>query len=300
MKFADLWPLVRQTVQEFRADNGPRLGAALAFYTALSLSPLLLVVIAIAGAVFGAEAARGEIASQIQDMVGAEGAKAIEGMLANQPSGTGTLMTVVGIGTLIAGATGVFAQLQEALDTVWNVRRPSAGGIWSMVRDRMLSFSLVFGLAFLLLVSLVLTALLTALNGWLERNLPGAGLWIGIGNQVLSFALTAALFALIFKILPHARPTWRDVGIGAIITASLFTLGKYLIGLYLGRAAVGSAYGAAGSFVVVLVWIYYSTQILLIGAELTQVYANRFGSGLERPVGGKAGSNNSKHGMAIA
>lgn len=284
MKAADIWFLMKETAKAFWADNGPRLGAALAFYTALALSPLLLVVIAIAGMAFGADAARGEIASQIQDMVGEEGAQAIETMLAShQAASIGTLMTIVGVVTLILGASGVFAQLQDALDTVWNVQRKSSGGVLGMIRDRAVSFSLVAGMAFLLLVSLVVAAVLTGLDGWLQAHLPGAGLWLKIGNHVLSFLLTAAMFAMIFKVLPHAHPSWRDVRIGALLTAALFTLGKFLIGLYLGRAAVGSAYGAAGSFVVVLVWIYYSTQILLFGAEFTQVYATKFGSGFGNP-----------------
>jgi membrane protein len=279
MKAADIWYLVKQTGTEFWADNGPRLGAALAFYTALSLSPLLLVLISIAGIAFGDEAARGEVAGQIQDLIGEDGAKAVETMLASQKStGSGTVMAIVGIVTLIVGATGVFGQLQAALDTVWNVE-PKGGGILGMLKDRALALSVVGGMAFLLLVSLLVAAFLTGIDGWLQANVPGAGFWLKATNQILSFLLTAALFAMIFKILPHANPSWRDVRTGALLTAALFTLGKYLIGLYLGRAAVGSAYGAAGSFVVVLVWIYYSTQILLFGAEFTQVYATRFGSG---------------------
>jgi membrane protein len=280
MKAADVWYLVKQSVQEFFANKCPRLGAALAFYTALSLSPLLLVVISIAGVAFGEEAARGEIAHQIQDMVGEEGAKFIEKTLAGHKSpASGTLMTIVGIVTLVIGASGVFGQLQDALDTVWNVQPKEGGGILGMIKDRALAFSLVAGMAFLLLVSLVVAAVLSGLDEWLQAHLPGSGFWLKAGNQVLSFLLTAALFAMIFKVLPHANPTWRDVRTGALLTAALFTLGKYLIGLYLGRAAVGSAYGAAGSFVLILVWIYYSTQILLLGAEFTQVYATRFGSG---------------------
>jgi membrane protein len=286
MKLADVWPLVKDAAIGFWNDKGPRLGAALAFYIALSLSPLLLVVIAIAGAAFGEDAARGEVAHQIQDLVGEDGAKAIQSMLASQhSSGTGILWTIVGIVTLVIGASGVFAQLQEALDTVWNVKTEDVkGGIWATVKDRIMSFSVVCGMAFLLLVSLVFSAALSALNGWMESKLPIGGWGLRIGNHLLSFLLTAAMFAIVYKVLPHANPSWSDVAIGALVTAALFTLGKYLIGLYLGRAAPGSAYGAAGSFVVLLIWIYYSTQILLFGAELTQVYANRFGSGLNRDL----------------
>jgi len=286
MKLAALWPLVKETAVQFWNDKGPRLGAALAFYIALSLSPLLLVVIAIAGAVFGEEAARGEVAHQIQDLVGEDGAKAIQSMLASQRSdGTSILMTIVGVVTLVIGATGVFAQLQEALDSIWHVDAKNVkGGIWKAIKDRLLSFSAVCGMALLLLVSLVLSAVLSALDEWLTSRLPMGGWAVRLANELLSFLLTAALFAFIFKVLPHAHPSWSDVWLGALVTAGLFTLGKYLIGLYLGQAAPGSAYGAAGSFVVLLIWNYYSSQILLFGAEFTKVYANRHGTGLNRDL----------------
>jgi membrane protein len=286
MKLADLWPLVKETGRQFWKDKGPRLGAALAFYTALSLSPLLLVVIAIAGAAFGAEAARGEIANQIQSTVGEEGAQAIQAMLAKDHSESrGLLMTIVGIVTLVVGATAVFAELQGAIDTIWDVEpKQIPGGIWGGLKDRLLSFSVVCGMAFLLLVSFAFSAALSASNSWLEARLPIGGWGLRVGNHLLSFLLTAAMFALIFKVLPHVRMAWSDVRIGALLTAGLFTLGKYLIGLYLGQAAVGSAYGAAGSFVVLLVWIYYSTQILLFGAEFTQVYAHSQGTGKGRDL----------------
>jgi membrane protein len=251
-----------------------------------------VLVIALAGFVYGEEAARGELAHQIREAVGDEGAQAIQSMLAsNHSSGKNTLMTVVGIVTLIVGATGVFAQLQDALNTVWNVKpRPGSSGIWGFVRDRLLSFTVVCGIAFLLLVSLVLSAVLSAISGWLEHQFQVAG-WLQLANQVLSVALTTVLFAIIFKVLPHVRPSWSDVWRGALITGLLFTLGKYLIGLYLGQAAPGSAYGAAGSFVVLLIWIYYSTQILLFGAEFTEVYSRHFGFGF-----GGAGSVNENSG----
>jgi membrane protein len=286
MKLAHLWPLLKETTSQFLADKCPRLGAAIAFYTALSLSPTLLVVVAIAGSVYGEAAARGELAAQIQDTVGPEGAKAIETMLANtRNQGKSTLMTIVGVVTLLIGATGVFSQLQEALDTVWNVEpSQTGGGIWGMVKSRLLSFTILCGLAFLLLVSLVLSAAVTAVNTWMAERVPIGGVGLQLGNQVVSLILTALLFATIFKVLPHARPSWSDVWVGAVLTAVLFTVGKYLIGLYLAQAAPGSAYGAAGSFVVLLIWIYYSTQILLFGAEFTQVYATRHGSGFNKDL----------------
>lgn len=285
MKLAAAWGVVKDAGVQFWNDRGPRLGAALAFYTALSLSPLLLVVIALAGAVYGEAAARGEIAHQIRDAVGDEGAQAVQTILANHRSGgENLLMTVIGAVTLLVGATGVFAELQGALDTVWEAKAPVRGGLWGAVRDRLLSFSVVCGLAFLLLVSLVVSAVLSALGGWLTERLP-TGAWVlQLANQVLSFLLTASLFGFIFKVLPHARPAWSDVWHGALVTAGLFTVGKYLIGLYLGTAAPGSAYGTAGSFVVLLIWIYYSTQILLFGAEFTEVYANRFGTGRDQDL----------------
>ena len=286
MKLADIWPVIKQTAAEFFHDKVPRLGAALAFYTALSLSPMLLVVVAIAGAVYGDVAARGELAHQMQDTVGPEGAKAIETMLANTKSqGKSTLMTIIGVVTLLIGATGVFAQLQDALDTIWKVTpEKSGGGIWSAIRDRLLSFSIVLGLAFLLVVSLVISAAVTAINTWMADRVPMPGWLLQALNQLLTLALLTILFATIFKVLPHAHPAWSDVWVGALLTAGLFTLGKYLIGLYLAQAAPGSAYGAAGSFVVLLIWIYYSSQILLFGAEFTQVYAKTRGTGRDKDL----------------
>lgn len=279
MKAAEYWDLAKQTFAEFWNDNGPRLGAAIAFYTALSLSPLLVVLVAVAGLIFGEAAARGEIANQIRDMVGDDGARAVQAMLAEHRSTQkSVLMTVVGVVTLLIGATGVFAALQGALDTIWGVQG-TARGIWGAIRDRLTAFLIVCGMALLLLASLAISAVLSALGDWLPGDQATTARLFQFLNQVVSFALAAALFAIIFKVLPHARHAWSDVWIGALVTAGLFTIGKYLIGLYLGQAAPGSAYGAAGSFVVLLIWIYYSSQILLLGAEFTQVYAHRYGTG---------------------
>jgi membrane protein len=278
-----VYELLRDTFREFSKDKCPTLGAALAFYVMLSLAPLLMVVIGIAGLAFGDDAARGQVVNQFKDLVGEQGAETVQGMLAASQSKTGgVLSTVIGLVVLLVGATGVFAQLQESLDTVWNVpERKTAGlGIWGMVKDRLLSFSMVFGLAFLLLVSLVLGAVLAGLKEWLKAHLGDAAFGLGTLNFLLSLTLSTVLFALIYKVLPHARISWRSVWVGALATAGLFNLGKYLIGVYMGQAAVGSSFGAAGSLVVLLVWVYYSTQLLLLGAEFTQVYATRFGSGL--------------------
>jgi len=281
------YQLARQTAKEFLADNAPRLGAAMAFYTALSLAPLLLVVIGIAGLAYGEAAARGEIAHQISNLIGKEQAEVVQEMLKKSAHrGSGLLATVIGIVTLLVGATGLFAELQGALDAVWNVKPDETkSGIWATVKDRLLSFAMIGVMAFLLLVSLVFSAVVSGLGGAFERWLPYSSVWLQAANVAASLLVTALMFATIFKVLPHARPAWSDVWVGAALTAVLFTLGKYLIGLYLGRASVGSTFGAAGSFVVLLVWVYYSTQILLLGAEFTQVYALRHGSGVAAVAG---------------
>jgi membrane protein len=282
MKSRDAVQLVRDAGEKFWEDRGTRLGAALAYYTALSLSPLLVVVVAIAGFVFGPEAARGEIVVQFRDTIGTEAATVIEQLVRKSASPAhGIVATVLAIGVLVYGASNAFSNLQSALNTIWQVpRRAPEGGVLTVLKEQLLSFALVCGLAFLLLVSLVVTAVLAGVNSRVAGWMPGMDVLAEVVNFVLNLVLTAALFAMMFKWLPEARLAWRDVAIGATATAVLFSIGRYLIGLYLGRAAVGSAFGAAGAFVVLLVWIYYSTQILLFGAELTFVYARRFGSGV--------------------
>jgi membrane protein len=275
--------LCRETVVEYGKDKCPRLGAAIAFYTLLSLAPLLLVVIGLVGPLAGADTAREQVVVQFRELVGPQGADAVDTMLdsSKSPSG-GVLSTVIGLAVLLYGAVNLFLQLQDALNTVWNVPdRPAKSlGLWRAVKDHLLSFSTVLGLGFLLLVSLVLGAGLSGMQRWMEARVGGGSWWLGAANVVLSYALAAALFAFIYKVLPAARVSWRSVVVGALVTAGLFTLGKYLIGLYLGQAAPGSAFGAAGSLVVLLIWVYYSTQLLLLGAEFTQVYATRFGGGV--------------------
>jgi membrane protein len=287
MKALEAWHLLKDSGMKFVEDRGPRLGAAMAYYTALSLSPLLLAVVAIAGLAFGAEAARGEIVAQFRDTIGTEAAAFVEQLVLKSASTTnGILATVVALAILFFGASGVFAELQSALNTVWKVPgRKSEGGILNTLKERLLSFSLVCGAAFLLLVSLVVTALLAGINSRIAGWMPGMDRLAEVINFALNFVLTAALFAMMFKWLPEIRLAWRDVWIGATVTAALFSVGRYLIGVYLGRAAVGSTYGAAGAFVVLLVWLYYSTQIFLFGAELTFVYAQRFGSGVRAADG---------------
>lgn len=274
------WHLLRKTVSEFLADKATRLAAALAFFTALSLAPLLLIVISLAGMAFGEEAARGKLTGQLQDMVGPKGAEAVNSMLAgSQPKDGGWLAGLIGLGVLVFAATGVFAQLQDSLNTVWKVDpEKAAGGIWGMVRDRLLSLSMVCGMAFLLLVSFVLSTVLHAVNGAMGRWLPGMEVAIGWGNFALSLFLTFAMFAMIYKVLPHTKLAWSDVWIGAGLTTALFEVGRFVIGLYIGKAAPESSFGAAGSFVALLFWLYYSSVILMFGAEFTYVYATERGS----------------------
>jgi len=280
--------LVKDAGVKFWDDRGPRLGASLAFYSALSISPLLLLVIGIAGLVFNREAAQGALFDELHQVIGADGARTIEEMIAksSEPA-SGIWATVVGVVTLVLAATGVFIELQDALNTIWKVPSPTTqqgtswlGAVWGLLRDRFLSFAMICGMAFLLLISLVFSAVLHALQGWILGNSPETGVLLHIANTGTAYLLTLLMFALIFRFLPNATVAWSDVWIGAGLTAILFTLGKVLIGLYLGNAAIGSTFGAAGSFVVLLLWIYYSTQILFYGAEFTQVYATRFGSGL--------------------
>ena len=279
MSGKDVVGLLKETYQEFSEDKVPRLGAALAYYTLFSLAPLLVVVIAIAGMVFGEEAARGQIVGAMGGLVGQQGAEAIQEMIkgaSHQQSGI--VATVIGLVTLLLGASGVFGELQASLNTIWEVTEKPGQGIVHIIRERFFSFSLVVGTGFLLLVSMVVTAGLQAFGQVLAGFMPGGDLFLQILNFLISFAVTTLLFALLYKVVPDAEITWRDVAIGAVVTAVLFSIGRYAIGFYLGRSATASTYGAAGSLVVVVLWIYYSSQILFFGAEFTQVYANRFGS----------------------
>ena len=286
MKLRETGTLLKDVGKKYIEDRGPRLGAALAFYTALSLSPLLLAIVAIAGMAFGEEAARGELVGELRDVVGPEGATVVEQLVARSAAAAdGIVAAVIALAVLVFGASGVFAELQSALNTIWQVPgRKAEGGIWTMVRQRLWSFSLVCGAAFLLLASLVVSAVLSAVNSKIAEWIPGMGFLAQAVNFVLTFALLTLLFAMIFKWLPDTELAWADVWLGAAVTAGLFSVGKYLIGLYLGQAAVGSAYGAAGAFVVLLAWLYWSSQILLFGAELTFVYAKKYGHGIAPDV----------------
>ncbi len=273
------WDLIKETADEWSQDRAPRLGAALAYYTVFSIVPLLVIIIAVIGLVFGQEAAESYILGQIAALIGPQTAATIKDMLerAQQPS-TGVMATVVAVVTLLVGASAVFGQLQDALNTIWEVEPKPGRGLLGLLRDRFISLLAVLGTGFLLLVSLVLSAALAAVGRWFEAWLPVPEVVLHALNFALSFAVITMLFAMMFKMLPDARIAWGDVWIGAAMTALLFTIGKFLIGLYLGKSNIASAYGAAGSLVVILVWVYYSAQIFLFGAEFTAVYANRLGS----------------------
>lgn len=274
------WPsLLKAAAKEWSEDKASRHAAALSYYALFSIAPLLIIALAVAGAVFGEEAARGRLTDELGGMLGNEGAQAVQTMIENASKPMeGILSAALGVAALLFGASGAFAQLQDSLDTIWEVRPKPGQGILAMVRKRFLSFGMVLVIAFLLLVSLVVSAGLSALGAWLDGMLPGQEFLMRAVDLAASFAVAAGLFAAIFRFLPDAKIAWGDVWTGAAVTALLFTLGRYLIGLYLGRGAVGSAFGAAGSLVVVLLWVYYSSQILLFGAEFTQVYSARFGS----------------------
>ena len=280
MTFKQIWDLITKSVTAWVDDYAPSMGAALAYYTLFSLAPLLIIVIAVAGLVFGQDAARGEIVAQIQGLIGQEGAIAVQGLLksANEPTQS-IFATVVSIITLAIGATTVFAELQSDLDRIWRVPVPAKeNGLWALLRTRLLSFGLVLGLVFLLLVSLVVSAVIAAFGKWSDGVFEGWEAVLQVLNFSISFTITTVLFAMIYKLMPRARITWRDVWIGAAVTALLFEIGKFLIGLYLGTTAVASSFGAAGSLVVLLVWVYFSAQIFLLGAEFTWVYAHEYGS----------------------
>ncbi len=274
------WRLLKQTARSWLDDYAPSMGAALAYYTMFSMAPLLLIVVSVAGLLFGEEAARGEITAQLRSLMGDAGARAVQDLLASvRRPVAGSFAAAVGLALLFVGATTVFAELQDSLDRIWRVpMRARPNGWLALVRARLLSFGMILAIGFLLTVSLVLSAVLAMLGGWVG---PLAGAWYALAaaaNAVGGFASVAAMFALIYKVLPRVRVQWKDVWIGALFTALLFNFGKLLIGLYIARIGVISGFGAAGSLVIVLLWVYYSAQIFLFGAEFTWVYANACGS----------------------
>ena len=268
----------KETFKEFGEDKVPRLGAALAYYTIFSIGPLLLIAVAMAGIFFGQEAAQGKISAELGKVFGPEMAAALEKMVqaAAKPK-SGTIATIVGVLTLMLGASGVFGQLKDALNTIWNVEKKPAAGVKGFIRERFLSMAMVLGIGFLLLITLVVDAALSAMGGYVERFVGGEAVAHAL-QLAISFGIAVVLFACIFRILPDLKIAWHDVWFGAVFTALLFVLGKWGLGVYLGKAAPGSAYGAAGSLVILLIWVYWSAQILFLGAEFTQVYARTFGS----------------------
>lgn len=280
--------LAKGTVQDFAEDKALRLSAALAYYTLFSLAPLIVIAIAIAGLAFGEEAARGHLLGGLSRLLGEEGGAALQLMVANAyRPGTGVVATVLGIAALLFGATGVVAQLKDALNTIWEVEPRKGRGVMRVLRDRVLSLGMVMGIGFLLLVSLAASAIITALADLVRAYLPGSELVYLALQFVIAVVMTTAAFALLFRFVPDAKVSWRDVWLGGFATALLFNVGQLAISLYLARASVAGAYGAAGSLVIILLWVFYSATIFFVGAEFTQVYANRYGSRVRPDAGAK-------------
>jgi membrane protein len=286
-----VWVLVKATFSSWLNDYAPSMGAALAYYTLFSIAPLLLIVISTAGLVFGEQAVRGEIFDQLRGLMGEQGAQAVQGLLesVSQPEESAA-GTIIGTVLLLVGATTVFGELQDAFDRIWRAPAKEEAGWWKVLRGRLLSFGVILGIGFLLIVSLVFSAALAALGKWWGPYFPGLEVLVIAVNFVFSFALMTAMFAMLYKFMPRVKIAWKDVWAGATVTALLFAVGKLLIGLYIGKSAISSGYGAAGSLVVVLVWVYYSAQIFLLGAEFTRIYSHTHGSRKEQTVVEKSGS----------
>ncbi|MEJ8825076.1 YihY/virulence factor BrkB family protein [Variovorax humicola] len=280
MNLKHLYNLCRDAVMAWVDDFAPSMGAAISYYTIFSLAPLLVIVIAITGAIFGRDAAQAQIVAQIGGLVGQDGAAAVQAILhAAADTDKGLVAGAVSVVVLLVGATTVFAELQSALDRIWHVpEKEKPSGVWAVLRARVLSFGLILGVAFLLIVSLLVSAALAAFDNWFGGLMPGWEVLMQALNLLISFGIVTLLFAMIYKLMPTARIAWRDVWIGAGVTALLFELGKLLIGLYLGKSGVTQAFAAAGSLVVLVAWVYYAAQIFLLGAEFTKVYADAHGS----------------------
>jgi membrane protein len=275
----DVFFLLKTTATQWVDDKCPQLGAALAYFTVFSLAPLILILLAFFGLFFGSEHARDKIIEQLQYLIDPSGIKVIQDIATStsKPQ-SGLLATTIGIIVGLFGASGVFGQLQEALNTIWGVKAKPGAGLWAFLRARFLSFAMVAGVCFLLLISLTVESVLRGLSNYLQNLLPGGHILALILFLILDLGVVIVLFAMIFRFLPDVKIAWRDVWIGASLTAVLFVVGKFLLGLYLGSGAAGSAYGAASSLITLLLWIYYSAQILLFGAEFTQVYTHAYGS----------------------
>ncbi len=272
----DLWPMLKDTVRRWNAHNASRLAASLTCYALLSIAPLVVLCVALAGLAFGEQAARGEIAREIGRVVGPEAGRAVQAIVVNarQPT-SGLVGTVSGLAVLLFGASGVFGELQSALNAIWGVETKPGVGLRAAVVHRLFSFAMVIAVAFLLLVSLVVSAGLAATGKFFEHYLPGGGTLWQIVNFAVALAITGLLFALIFKVVPEADIEWRDVAPGAFVTAILFSGGKLALGVYIGRSSFTSSYGAAGSLVALVLWVYYSSQIVFLGAEFTRAYTDR-------------------------
>ena len=277
---AQWWDMIKASFAAWVDDYAPSMGAALSYYTVFSLAPLLLIVISVAGLIFGADAVQGAVFSQINGLMGADAAKGIQDLLSSvsKPS-TGIIGSILGVVVLLIGATTVFGELQDALDRIWRApARAKSGGLITLVRTRILSFGMILGIAFLLMVSLVTGAAIAALGKWWGGWFAGWEVLAQIINAGVGFIMTTAVFALIYKLMPRVKVSWGDVWVGAAVTALLFTVGRLLISLYIGKTGVASGFGAAGSVAVIFVWVYYSAQVFLVGAEFTWVYSQRMGS----------------------
>lgn len=296
MRWSATGRLIRTTIENWDRDRAPRHAAALAFYTAFSIAPMLVIAIALAGLVFGRDVAQKEVMNQISALIGSEATEAIRGILRNAyHSGASVPAAIAGLVALIFGASGAFGQLQDSLNTIWKAPGRKRKGLWRVIRARFMTFAAVVGLGFLLLVSLVASAALEAMGRMLTSQSIGTiALMKGL-NLLVSFGGIMALFMVMFKVLPETQVRWRDLWFGAALTAALFTVGKYLIGVYLGNAAIGSSYGAASSFILILLWIYYSSQIVLLGAEFTKAYSDARGPTISPPL--YAPSRNRGHGV---
>ena len=282
---AVVWSLLRETFVEWYDDRAPRLGAALAYYTVFALAPGLILIIALAGLLLGKEAAQGQIISQVEDLAGQAGAQAVRAAIESARNADGSLLaTGLGAVTLLFGLWGVFGELQDALNTIWGVTTRPVRGVLGVIKQRFWSFTMVVGIGFLLLVSLAASAWLAAVGKFFSRLLPLPAAMMETTNALLSFVVITFMFAMIYKLLPDVTIAWRNVWTGAAVTAVLFTIGKTLIGLYLGRSTVASVYGAAGSLIVILLWVYYSAQVVFFGAEFTKVYSRRFEAALVVPT----------------
>jgi membrane protein len=282
---SETWHLLKETVQSFIDDEALSRGAAIAFYTVTSIAPVLLIVIAIAGLAFGRDAAQNAITAQLNGLMGQQTAEVLQTAVASAASkSSGILATIVGMVTLLATASGVFGEMQSSLNIIWKAQ-PKGATVTRLIKARAASLGLVVSLGFLLMVSLVVSAALTAFGDWLDSILPFGKMLAASLNFLISLLLISVLFGAIYKVLPDRHLEWRDVAIGAVVTALLFTIGKSLIGWYIGSSAVASSYGAAGALIVLLLWVYYSAQIFLLGAEFTKTYANNHGSKQNRPIG---------------